>query len=1362
MVAGTIVLPATTASAVGDLKSWKFDFGSAEGTAESGYTLVTPESNYTTDAALGYGFIGNNENDFKLDGGRADGFVQQQGQKIELEAGGTTGLNDGIGVTGEDSSGNQADKYYPTRFAIKVEDDTYYKVKATVTTLDSSQPATASLYTERKHPLYTGKTIEAGTTVTTEWTVRPTPIYYEKSDPTGNRKDEMVNIALLGENTALAALEVEQIETAPVLWILGDSTVTDGPGTLPFWPLQNYTGVGTGVTKYLPSNIAMVNEGEGGLNANDNNHFNMVKDRIKAGDFLWVEYGHNHKNASGIKDEEKRTGEYWTNDYLQALKKYYDACKTPAGGGTGTATLVVVGPIDRINNYDSASNTWSTSLSQFSTVGKQYVDALKYGGEAKATEFLTKWKEVSDLAEAHKTAGVVNSDTREAVDALIAEANKIITGLGTETTEIENVAFVDLNKPSLDWYGTITEGATVNGAAVTNEKRLINFYFQTARGGNTDTTHPNDAGAENLAYQFFATANKTEYPALAPLLTRMEAEAENPAEKPTPISEDIINAGYAPNSTWPAYQYIEYAYPTIIKDIKVGEDKKIGDATVYVQDTVLGYAVCILEVLDADGAVVGEKHVFTPHIDGSSTTPGTTVTLSLGENAPTLEDGQSFRAYMWPVDMATMEPLTEEEGGKYYSSIYTPTDIEKLLITNEDGDGIEDFDYFGANYEGGEGGTKLTDKNEWIDRGSGGKTLTLGQNGDTKYANIVTDGIKTQNNQQLANQGSFYISKELEEEIGTSGKYIISMDMKYISGGGLNIGFVVGNTTNNPWGSETLRAYTVNNDGKINSNGQDVGQISGGSFTNVTYILDMDYGTASISVAGADPTTYKVANYDTTSTDINPKKLTSFMFDSNRVAVGIQVANLTVAKLKSSKLPDKTLTVVSNNDAHGTAEIQKDGVTVEYDTPAAPTEPEGDITLSYKDGNAVVTSKAALDAVLIEAVYEGTTLKSVKPTDVSLTEAGSKTVAAAEGSTLMLWNALAGDDAMEPLTDAITAEETPVGKSYTAELNTVITAKATAADGYVFVNWTDGGTVVSSDAEYTFRLRDTSTLKANFAKQHDASDTANFKVAADKQLIKAGTEQKVTFTVSDIVDSDGNAVVYKDTDITATADGVTVGEATDAKIEVTIPANFEIAANTAVDLPVKFKVGSKEVTYNIGVYSYGFYENVKNGKLTAEYDGSTDTINGKDAICFSLNGTNTITLPSAVTIGDNTVITFKASHLNGCGQIRTISICDSNGTSIITEALALSWGTLNVGGSKKDSSTWQNAVGTLANAAPAGSWADDITITLNHTAGTGTVALGENSVPVTLTGADIASIKLQAESGAGSDRMLGITDLIIK
>ena len=183
------------------LQEWKFDFGAADSTPEEGYTLVTPDTNFVqyTGGEYQYGFLGTNEEDYNLTD-RYDGWKTQQGQVIELEAGGPSD-NSAIGVVGaggtdenegKDIFGNQADIYYPTRFALKVDDDTYYRLKVTVTTLDPEQPATVSLYTERKHPIYTNKTLEAGTTYTETFSVRVTPIYYEKSSPTGAIPDEMV------------------------------------------------------------------------------------------------------------------------------------------------------------------------------------------------------------------------------------------------------------------------------------------------------------------------------------------------------------------------------------------------------------------------------------------------------------------------------------------------------------------------------------------------------------------------------------------------------------------------------------------------------------------------------------------------------------------------------------------------------------------------------------------------------------------------------------------------------------------------------------------------------------------------------------------------------------------------------------------------------------------------------------------------------------------------------------------------------------------------------------------------------------------------------------------------------------------
>ena len=94
------------------------------------------------------------EDSYKL-GNRLDGFGNQKGQVIKLQAGGGTGLNDAIGSVGEDSFGNAGDVYYPTRFALKADDEAYYRVRATVTTLDTTKDAEISLYTERKHPIFT-------------------------------------------------------------------------------------------------------------------------------------------------------------------------------------------------------------------------------------------------------------------------------------------------------------------------------------------------------------------------------------------------------------------------------------------------------------------------------------------------------------------------------------------------------------------------------------------------------------------------------------------------------------------------------------------------------------------------------------------------------------------------------------------------------------------------------------------------------------------------------------------------------------------------------------------------------------------------------------------------------------------------------------------------------------------------------------------------------------------------------------------------------------------------------------------------------------------------------------------------------
>ena len=299
MIAGSIVLPMTASAAEytplveGDnvLKEWKFSFGT---TKKDGYTDVATDRNVIK--SKDYGFIGNDESVTESTT-KYDSFEYKSGQAVKLDE----SVN-GVGVV-EDEDATYPEyttgAYYPVSFGLYVNNGTYYRVHAEVTTLDSTKDAEASLYYERRHPAMHKQKIEAGKTVSVDFSVDVETINFKNE---GNFVDDMLNLSLLGDNAALSSLVIQQIdetgENKPTtLWVLGDSTVTDGNAGLPYFDLQNYTGVGAYLSKYVPSTVAVSNQGEGGLNAADNGHFSIVKNNIKKGDFMYVEYGHNHAKA---------------------------------------------------------------------------------------------------------------------------------------------------------------------------------------------------------------------------------------------------------------------------------------------------------------------------------------------------------------------------------------------------------------------------------------------------------------------------------------------------------------------------------------------------------------------------------------------------------------------------------------------------------------------------------------------------------------------------------------------------------------------------------------------------------------------------------------------------------------------------------------------------------------------------------------------------------------------------------------------------------------------------------------------------------------------------------------------------------
>ncbi len=1121
MVAGTVILP-TAASAEGEtpifegdtvLKEWKFDFGAADSTPEAGYTLVTPDINFAAnkDGEYQYGFLGTDAEDYNLTN-RYDGWTTQKGQTIELAAGGGTGLDDAIGVVGaggtadkggegNDIFGNKADKYYPTRFALKVEDDTYYRVKATVTTLDPTKDAKVSLYTERKHPIYTEKTITAGQTYTETFSVRVTPIYYQKSTPSGAIADEMLTVGVLGDNSALASLEIQQVQTIPTLWVLGDSTVTDGNTTLPFFPLQNYTGVGTGLTKYLRRDYVMVNEGEGGLDASDNNHFNMVKDRIKAGDYMYVEYGHNHKDDG-------------PSGYKSHLDKYYNVCHAVG------AKLIIVSPVQSVNSWNTTTNKWND----------------RFGGE-------------------NNFEGAGRSYVEE----------KVAAGA-------DDIAFANLTKTSVAFVDKVTaDGGNVSTAA--------QFYYQTSKNGKTDASHPNDAGAENFAYCFFDAAKEvtdtTQQAVLADLLENMTDE------QPNLVSADVV-AGGVGGTAWPEYTVpSSEKYPVKIDDVIFNDDgtiKQVDVTTRAAEIKMESYGAIIITINNADGTEKGKLYAVNQVDNSTGYGPQTVSNFRAEPDGLKLEEGDTYSVVVVEAD-ANVQPVTN---GAVYSSVYKPTDVaEQLLVNERNEEKYENFDYYGATYDG-----KTTDyiglnDNGWSWIGSAAHSFYLNESGGTKYVTITSDG-----------GGSFYPVKNLAKTIGTSGRYMFSADLQYLSGEGMTFKLVTGHDNNHRGGTESLILFTVGKDGKITSNGKDIGTISTTGFTNVQYILDTDKGTATVSVGGNEvgasaPVEIPLEGYQTTGLDVKPSKLTHILLGEDRKAFSVSVANLQVAKLKDKELPEYTVTTKANNAENGSVKVFA----------GAPTGFE----LEYSDGNAVVTApKSDSKATLIEVKRKADgTLESAKATPVTFADMLTKTIAAEEGSTLMLWDKT---DGLKPLATSIVAgvENTEL----TARLNTVVTAKAVAENGYVFMGWIDkSGTKVSDDAVYTFRLRDNTELTASFVKEPSVEDVTSFALSADKTTVKAVSGTTVNVNITDAKDADGTPIgIVKNEDAEWFCDetGVTVENGV-----VTFGDDFTMGTDETKTVTVKATLNGIEKSCSILATVYDYYEDFSGDLAKANWFTNT-------------------------------------------------------------------------------------------------------------------------------------------------------------
>ncbi|MBD5527153.1 MAG: rhamnogalacturonan acetylesterase [Lachnospiraceae bacterium] len=164
-----------------------------------------------------------------------------------------------------------------------------------------------------------------------------------------------IDIAVVGRQVRLSAMNFRPV-SCPTLYIAGDSTVTDQTAEYPYAPGTSYAGWGQMIGCYLPRGIAVSNHAHSGLTVEsfrEEGHYAILRDYIKPGDYLMLQFGHNdqklmHLQARGgyrdglaaYVEEARERGAYpiiitplarnsWKADdgsYNDLLEKYAEAC----------------------------------------------------------------------------------------------------------------------------------------------------------------------------------------------------------------------------------------------------------------------------------------------------------------------------------------------------------------------------------------------------------------------------------------------------------------------------------------------------------------------------------------------------------------------------------------------------------------------------------------------------------------------------------------------------------------------------------------------------------------------------------------------------------------------------------------------------------------------------------------------------------------------------------------------------------------------------------------------------------------------------------------------------------------------------
>ena len=114
-------------------------------------------------------------------------------------------------------------------------------------------------------------------------------------EPIARHWDDKLTLAFSDAHPAVAAIEIQKVDNATTLFVLGDSTVTDQGG----WPGSSW---GQMATRWFKADVAVANHAESGETLRGflkERRWDKVLDSIRPGDYVLIEFGTNDSKSRG-------------------------------------------------------------------------------------------------------------------------------------------------------------------------------------------------------------------------------------------------------------------------------------------------------------------------------------------------------------------------------------------------------------------------------------------------------------------------------------------------------------------------------------------------------------------------------------------------------------------------------------------------------------------------------------------------------------------------------------------------------------------------------------------------------------------------------------------------------------------------------------------------------------------------------------------------------------------------------------------------------------------------------------------------------------------------------------------------------